>query len=62
MPDYDPDDFDDPLHPDHDLSESGIGVHRDYDAKPIFLRRGVVWFVGISLIVALVVIPIVLIV
>jgi hypothetical protein len=62
MPDYDPDDFDDPRHPDHDLSESGIGMHRDYDAKPIFLRRGLVWVEGIALIVAIAVIPIVLIV
>jgi hypothetical protein len=62
MPDYDPDDFDDPRHPDHDLSESGISIHRDYDPKPIFLRRGVVWGVGILLIVAIAVIPIVLIV
>jgi len=62
MPDYDPDDFDDPRHPDHDLSESGIGVHREYDRKPIFLRRGVVWAVGIALILAIAIIPIVLIV
>jgi len=62
MPDYDPDDFDDPRNPDHDLSESGISVHRDYDPKPIFLRRGVVWVVGIALILAIAVIPIVLIV
>ena len=62
MPDYAPDDFDDPRHPDHDLSESGIGVHDEYDAKPIFLRRGVLWAVGIMLILAIAVIPIVLIV
>jgi len=62
MPDYDPDDFDDPRNPDHDLSESGISVHDEYDAKPIFLRRGVLWAVGIMLILAIAVIPIVLIV
>ena len=62
MPDYDPDDFDDPRHPDHDLSESGISVHRGYDAKPIFLRRGVVWAIGIALILAIAVIPFVLLV
>ena len=52
--DYDPEDFDDPRNPDHDLSESGIRVHREYDPKPFFLRRGFVLVLGILLIAGLI--------
>lgn len=52
MPDYDEDDPSDPNHPDHDLSEAGIRVHRDYD-HPWLLRRGVFYLLGILLLVGL---------
>jgi hypothetical protein len=51
--DEDEDDPNDPRHRDFDLSEAGIGVHRDYDKKPFFLRRGVLLVVAVLVIVGL---------
>jgi hypothetical protein len=52
MPHDDEDDPSDPDSPDFDLSEAGIGVHRDYD-HPWLLRRGIFYFLGILILLGL---------
>ena len=47
------DDPNDPNHPDYDLSEAGIHAHREYDAKPWLLRRGVLVLLSVLVLAGL---------
>ena len=52
---YEPDDPNNPLHPDHDLSDSyDYGWERPADTKPWYLQRWLFMIVGILVIISMV--------